>query len=80
MYHTVTDEDLIRFLYRETTAEEAVQIKDALMTDMSLAERWQSLRQVHKWLGPCNMTPSDDAIHIIMNYARKANTGIEHII
>lgn len=80
MYHTYSDEDLIRLLYREVTAEEATQMKDALMTDESLAERWQSLRQVHKLLGSCNMTPSEDAIHIIMNYARKANTGIEQTI
>lgn len=46
MIKTFTQNDLIRYIYNETSPKEAVEIQKALLCDIALHEEHKSLRQM----------------------------------
>ena len=74
MTTTFTQEDLIRFIYHETSGNETEQIQNAIENDWELNEEYQSLLQTYRLLGKANLNPGKNCLDAILNHSRK--TGI----
>ncbi len=70
--HNFTQEDLLLYLYNETSQKQTVEIKAALETDWSFREKFEELTLAQKNLETLQMSPSKQTIDNILNYAEKA--------
>jgi hypothetical protein len=70
--HNFTQEDLLLYLYKETSTKQTAEIKAALETDWSLREKFEELTSAQNNLEALNMSPSQQTIDNILNYAEKA--------
>lgn len=70
MIKTFTQNDLIRFIYRETSEEETREINKALLCDSELQAQYKELNATHKQLNQAKLEPSAASIQNILNYAR----------
>lgn len=69
MTKTFTQDDLIRFLYHETSEEETKEINKALLCDTDLLKQYKELNATHKELNAARLEPSAKTIQNILNYA-----------
>lgn len=70
MIKTFTQDDLIRFLYRETTEEENHELTRALKQDAELALQFNELKATIQKLDDAQEEPSQKVIDSILNYSR----------
>jgi hypothetical protein len=70
--HNFTPEDLLLYLYKETSPLQTAQIKAALETDWSLREKFEVITSAQSKLEALKMSPSQQTIDNILNYAEKA--------
>jgi hypothetical protein len=70
--HNFTPEDLLQYLYNETSPAQTAQIKAALETDWSLREKFEVISSAQKRLETLKMSPSQKTIDNILSYAEKA--------
>jgi hypothetical protein len=70
--HNFTPEDLLLYLYNETSPAKTAEIKAALETDWSLREKFEVISSAQKRLEALKTTPSQKTIDNIVNYAEKA--------
>ena len=70
--HNFTPEDLLQYLYNETSPAQTAQIKAALETDWSLREKFEVITSAQKRLQALKMSPSQKTIDNILDYAEKA--------
>ena len=70
--HNFTPEDLLQYLYNETSPAQTAEIKAALETDWSLREKFEVITSAQKRLETLKMSPSQQTIDNILNYAEKA--------
>lgn len=70
--HNFTPEDLLQYLYSETSPIQTAEIKAALETDWSLREKFEVITSAQKRLEALRMSPSQQTIDNILNYAEKA--------
>lgn len=70
--HNFTPEDLLQYLYNETSPEQTAQIKAALETDWSLREKLEVITSAQQRLETLKLSPSQQTIDNILNYAEKA--------
>ncbi len=70
--HNFTQEDLLLYLYNETSPAQTASIKAALETDWSLMEKMEELTTAQKQLSPIKLSPSYGTIGNILNYAEKS--------
>jgi len=70
--HNFTPEDLLQYLYNETSPAQTAQIKAALESDWSLREKFEVITSAQKRLDALKMSPSQRTIDNILNYAEKA--------
>jgi len=70
--HNFTPEDLLLYLYNETSPIQTAEIKAALETDWSLREKFEVLTSAQKRLEVLKMSPSQQTLDNILNYAEKA--------
>lgn len=70
MTKTFTQNDLIRFIYHETTEEETQEISRVLSLDPELQLAYRQLLLTYAGLNKAQMQPSDGAIDNIVRYAR----------
>ena len=68
---SITQGDLLLYIYGEATPEKTVAIKAALETDWNLKEQYQELVSAKESLGPVNVSPRKKAIDFVLNYAGK---------
>ncbi|WP_188934234.1 hypothetical protein [Puia dinghuensis] len=66
-----TPEDLLRYLYKESSPELTVAIEAALKEDWMLRERLEILRSSTNELDAIVVSPRMEVIQRVMNYARK---------
>ena len=69
MTKTFTQNDLIRFIYRETTENEEQEIKRVLSLDSELQLQYRELLLARKTLDKSKLEPSQAAIDRILRYA-----------
>lgn len=70
MIKTFTQNDLIRFIYHETTNEEESEINKALLCDSELRQRHAELLDQKRQLDQARLEPGSQVIANILNYAR----------
>lgn len=70
--HSFTPEDLLQYLYNETSPAQTAQIKAALETDWSLREKFEVITSAQSRLEALKMSPSQQTIDNILSYAEKA--------
>ena len=70
MIKTFTLDDLIRFLYHETSEEENLEFNRALKQDAELALQFSELQATVKKLDDTLLEPSSRVIESILSYSR----------
>jgi hypothetical protein len=66
-----TSEDLIQYLYHETSEKETKAIEEALETDWNLKEQFEALKATKQGLDRLITSPRQQSITAILNYAKK---------
>lgn len=72
-----TSENMIRYLYNETSTEETAAIKHALDTNWILREKFESIKRTANGLNSLIQSPRPSVIQSILNYAG-INKEVEH--
>jgi hypothetical protein len=67
-----TTEDLLQYLYKETSTEKTNGIKEALESDWALREKFEVMLAATKRLDALTFSPRQESIDKILNYAEKA--------
>jgi hypothetical protein len=70
MIKTFTQNDLIRYLYRETTEKETDEIRQALLADPELHEQFYELCSATHELQRAEWQPSTSTVVNILNHVR----------
>ena len=75
-----TPEDLLRYLYKESSPELTVAIDAALKDDWMLREKLEVLRTSTNELDAIVVSPREEVIQRVMNYARKTTVqeSVQH--
>lgn len=68
-----TPNDLVRFIYKETSSAEMLMIMDALAEDDTLASCYESLAEGFQQLPRPQLTPSTKTIDSILHYSRQTS-------
>ena len=69
MKHDFTPEDLVRFLYQETSPEETVLLQQALVNDQELNDQYVELKDGKNALPTAAIRPSLSSIERILKYS-----------
>ncbi len=69
--HNFTPEDLVQYLYKETSPEKSTAITAALETDWSLREMYNVIVSAQKRLEAFELSPREEAVNNILRYAEK---------
>ena len=70
MKQTFTSEDLIRFLYKETSASETMAMQQALQEDLLLREEYRELRKGYEQLPKVTFSPAPATLQHILQYSK----------
>ncbi len=77
MTKNITQDNLIRYIYQETTAEETDLIEEALQSDWELKELYETLVEAKAELSKLQVSPSQKVVDKILSYS-KNNAPMEH--
>jgi hypothetical protein len=72
----ITSEELIRYLYNETSEQKAAIIRAALQTDWNLHKAYEKLVNAQKNLDEISFKPRQDSINKILEYASKREVPV----
>ena len=72
-----TPEDLLLYLYKETSEEQTTAIENALKQDWALREKLAVLKTSLERLNGIKKSPSTRTILNVLNYARKKNEVVK---
>jgi len=70
--HSFTQEDLVQYLYNETSPEKSAILKAALETDWILREKFEVLSSAITGLEKLTLSPRKTAVDNILNYAERS--------
>ena len=73
MTKTFTQNDLIRYIYHETTEQESIDIEETLLIDNEFFEEYRKLAEVSMELDRVDEKPSEKSIRKILNYSKSLN-------
>ncbi|WP_017731053.1 hypothetical protein [Nafulsella turpanensis] len=73
MIKTFTPDDLLRYLYKDTSTEETQEIEKALRLDIRLQDQLEQLKADIELLDTLVPEPSESCLNHIMDYARAMN-------
>ena len=74
MIRTFTLDDLIRYVYQETSKEESQEIEKALLFDAELEARYKEICGIKMRLNDIQEYPSKQATSNILNYSKSLNS------
>jgi hypothetical protein len=66
-----TQEDLVQYMYNETSPKKTASIKAALETDFSLREMFKVIVSAHERLNTVEYSPREQVIKKLLRYAKK---------
>ena len=72
MTQKFTQNDLIRFIYKETSVRETLAIQEALNSDFDLFVEYQELYQAYQQLPKVTFSPSKSTIQDILQYSQRS--------
>jgi hypothetical protein len=78
MHQTITQEDVIRFAYGETSAEEHLLILEALASNPDLQDFLSQLKQAAHDLNDISITPHPTSVSIIMEESQGSSMEISN--
>ena len=78
MTNHFTPNDLIRFIYRETTPEEDFSIKQWILDNPDAANLFQELTDAAHSLDIEDLEPSETSVNIILDFSRKTAREESH--
>jgi len=67
----ITTEELIQYMYQETTEEETAAIEKALEADWNLKEKLGALKESMQQLDTIITSPREQSVLAILNYAKR---------
>ena len=70
--HSFTQEDLVQYLYKESSPEKSAIIKATLETDWILREKYEVISSAINSLETLTLSPRKIAIDNILNYAERS--------
>ena len=73
MIKTFTQNDVIRYVYQETSELETKEIRKALLCDAKLEEMYKDILSMKADLDKAKKSPSDKVINSILNYSKSLN-------
>ncbi len=73
MTKTFTQDELIRYIYRETSDQENNEIENALICDDVILEMYKKLKNTIKQLDKIEKSPSGQIIGKILDYSKSVN-------
>jgi len=73
MTKTFTRNDLIRYIYHETTAREKEEIEKELVLNTKLFETYKDLAEVSMELDRFELSPSEKTINKILDFSKNIN-------
>jgi len=74
--HSFTQEDLVQYLYNETSPEKSAVLKAALETDWILREKFEAISSTVNSLEKLTLSPRKIAVDNILKYAERAVTEL----
>ncbi len=74
--HNFNFEDLVQYMYRDTSDEKMIAISTALQTDWCLREKYEMLKEGQFTLGTSKLSPRKKTIDAILDYAERSVSGI----
>ncbi|MEM7110395.1 MAG: hypothetical protein AAF519_19360 [Bacteroidota bacterium] len=75
MIKTFTQDDVVRYVYQETSELETKEIRKALLCDAKLEEMYKQILSMKADLDKARKNPSDHAIDNILNYSKSFNVS-----
>lgn len=72
----ITSEDLIKYLYNETSEQKSATIQTALQTDWSLREMYEKLLNSQSELKKIKFSPRRETVNKILAYASKRHIPV----
>ena len=72
----ITSEDLIKYVYNETSEQKSATIQAALQTDWSLREMYQQLLNSQSELNEIKFSPRRESVNKILEYASKRHVPV----
>lgn len=70
--HSFTQDDLVQYLYNETSPEKSAILKAALETDWILREKFEVISAAINGLEKLTLSPRKIAVDNILNYAERS--------
>jgi hypothetical protein len=77
MIKTFTQNDLIRYIYHETSEKEEQEINKALLADAELRTLYNSLHDLKKEMDKAQLNPSSTTVLNILSYS-KDSASVKH--
>ncbi|HEY5368388.1 MAG TPA: hypothetical protein VIJ75_05285 [Hanamia sp.] len=72
----ITPEELVRYIYHETSDQKSAIIKDALQSDWNLRDTYDNLLSAHGKLDEIKFSPRKEAINKILEYASRKHEQV----
>ncbi|MEO8854760.1 MAG: hypothetical protein ABI359_13340 [Ginsengibacter sp.] len=72
----ITSDDLIKYLYNETSEQKSATIQTALQTDWSLREMYEKLLNSQSELKKIKFSPRRETVNKILDYASKRHIPV----
>lgn len=72
MKQTFTNNDLVKYIYKETSLADTLAIQEALLVDGDLFESYQNLMEGYIELPKATFAPTTSALQNILNYSSRA--------
>ncbi|MEO6812633.1 MAG: hypothetical protein ABI172_01790 [Ginsengibacter sp.] len=76
---TITQEDLVRYLYNETSEAKNAEIRASLQTDWDVREAFEKLLSTQHLLNEVRYSPRQQSIDRIMEYASKKQAQLHSL-
>ncbi len=73
MIRTFTQDDVIRYVYHETSETENKEIEKALLCDSELQLAYKEISGIKHRLDEAQKSPSDSVVLNILNYSKSLN-------
>ena len=71
-----TQEDLVQYMYNETSPKKTASIKAALETDFSLREMFKVIVSAHERLNTVEYSPREQVVKKLLRYAKKTTSEL----
>ena len=69
--HIFTPEDLVQYLYKETSPKKSALLKAALETDFSLRETFKVIASAREKLNSIEFSPREQVVKKLLRYGKK---------